>query len=993
MMLLTGLVLIGSFCLCAAVTFSLARHMLRSDLQVRVARESSFLAMASRDLVSRKNPEDQAMLMDLAEHLVEQPEILAVNVMDGSRHIVAHTSKRGITVPTFFSLQVAIRSGGRVVGSVRAWYSPILALQEFWNTTGDMVLLLFGGTLAVFALSLFFVNEWVLNRPFRQFFAAIDEANNRHAHVKFREDRHDEWGALSSRLNQFLSHLSNLQERSSVLYETSRFLGSPAGIRESLEGVFTGILHRYNLSTCLILIESNEKQLRTEFAAGVSTEFARSVMVDQGQGVAGICYVSGQPRLMDDIHPAENDPLISAIAERQPVRSALFVPLRVEGRILGTAAYFSRHPHAFDDGTVDSLTGFTNHVAIALRNRRKVSELQTVNQHLEAEVATILRELEQTNRRLVNRVRELKTVYELALATAASTNVEDVIRVIIGGIKELVEVQGGAFFMLDSSSGILEPIPPAFDLVNLSQGSFRCRIEESPILRQVIEKGQPHVLNFVDPADPLPASWAALSVRSLLALPLRQGDQVKGIFCVINKVNGLFSEDDVRLLSLLTSRVTEVLNRLGLDQQVRQRVHDLSVLQEIGSKLPNPPVLADTVSAIGRITRQSLSGLEFCLFFLHHSASDALAMVGGDWDPRLNLDAHALTYGVSEKAPLAECFRENRMAHYHGDVQIKGSPWENDSLLRAAAVADLMYLPLTVEQGTIGVLAIGSRQPGVLTTEIRRLAGLIANQVAIVVERARLYEGLRSANEKLEQINHLKNEFISMVSHELRTPLTTIKGFVSIVLNEETGPLNDQQQHFLETSDRAIDRLTLLVSDLLDISRIEAGQIKMQLRPISVREIIERLSTSFAPQLKAQNLYMNVEIGEHLPRVMADPDRIAQVLDNLLSNALKFTTQGGITISTADKGDFVMISVKDTGSGIPKTEQDRIFEKFYQVKVGNAWPSKGTGLGLAIVRSIIESHRGKVWVESEPGKGADFRFLLPRARTESAEPPVVGQVP
>src|SRR4029077_19402193 len=146
-----------------------------------------------------------------------------------------------------------------------------------------------------------------------------------------------------------------------------------------------------------------------------------------------------------------------------------------------------------------------------------------------------------------------------------------------------------------------------------------------------------------------------------------------------------------------------------------------------------------------------------------------------------------------------------------------------------------------VEQGTIGVMAIGSQRANSLTFEHRRLAGLVGKQVAIVIERSRLYERLKSANEKLEQINHLKNEFISMVSHELRTPLTTIKGFVSIVLNEETGPLNDQQRHFLETSDRAIDRLTLLVSDLLDISRIEAGQIKRQLRPTSLAELCQRL--------------------------------------------------------------------------------------------------------------------------------------------------------
>ena len=110
-------------------------------------------------------------------------------------------------------------------------------------------------------------------------------------------------------------------------------------------------------------------------------------------------------------------------------------------------------------------------------------------------------------------------------------------------------------------------------------------------------------------------------------------------------------------------------------------------------------------------------------------------------------------------------------------------------------------------------------------------------------------------------------------------------------------------------------------------------------------------------------------------------------MDNLLSNAIKFTTQGGVTVSAVDKGDYVLISVKDTGSGIPAEEHEKIFDKFYQIKVGSGYPSKGTGLGLAIVKSIVESHRGKVWVESEPGKGADFRFIVPRARGEKAETP------
>lgn len=436
----------------------------------------------------------------------------------------------------------------------------------------------------------------------------------------------------------------------------------------------------------------------------------------------------------------------------------------------------------------------------------------------------------------------------------------------------------------------------------------------------------------------------------------------------------------------------------GLQQEVarlREDVRHLGLMQNLASDLPSPPVLTDTLATIGRILRQALPGVDGAFFFLHHAASEALPMMGGDWDASLGLDTRSLTVGVSEKAPIARAFEKGETLYFdRQDAAHSGSAWKPDALLTALTPERLAYVPLSVEHGRIGVLAVAARRGDGLDERQRRLVEMLSGPIAIAVERSRLYERLRAANEKLEQINKLKNEFISMVSHELRTPLTTIKGFVSIVLNEETGPLNDQQRHFLQTSDRAIDRLTLLVSDLLDISRIEAGQIKMQLRAISIRDLCLRIAAGFQPQLKAQGLSMTLQLPEGLPMVLADPDRISQVLDNLLTNALKFTAKGGITIAAADKGDYVMVSVRDTGVGIAKEEQDRIFDKFYQIKTGGGWPSKGTGLGLAIVRSIIESHRGKVWVECEPGQGADFRFILPRARPEAGDvaPPAHGAV-
>jgi len=770
------------------------------------------------------------------------------------------------------------------------------------------------------------------------------------------------------------------EHRTALLYEASKLLGAPVNLKSGLEALLTGILHRHALSACLLLTEEREGLLHVEMSLGVSSTFAQSIHVPRGEGVIGIAFASALPRQVESSNSGD-DKVLHALFQRQRLCGAVLVPLKADGRVIGVALYGSQTVKTFSPEAVQELSELSDHLALALYNGKKVSDLETSHQALEAQVASTVQELSRTNTRLVQKVRELKTVYDLALATAASRRVEDIVRVMVSGIKELIDVHGAAFFLFEENAVTLKPILPAFDLAPAAAEKLRCKSADSRWVEQVVKTREPQILNWVENGEGLPEAWKAIGIRSVLALPLLQEDRVRGIFLAINKVNGLFNQDDIRLLALLTGRVTDVLHRLALDQELRQRVQDLSVLQEISAQLPNPPVLTDTVAAVGRVARQTL-GADLCFFFLHHAESEALVLVGGDWDVKYSFDPHAYTVGTSEKVPLAQVFHDNQPTQFDRGASRVG--WQNDELLRTLDPEQLLYLPLSVEQGCLGVFAIVTRATRSLTPDNRRLADLVAKQVAIVIERSRLYERLKSANEKLEQINHLKNEFISMVSHELRTPLTTIKGFVSIVLNEETGPLNDQQRHFLETSDRAIDRLTLLVSDLLDISRIEAGQIKMQLRPISLKEVCQRLAASFAPQLKAQNITLTTQIPEVLPLVLADPDRIGQVLDNLLNNAIKFTSRGGITVTAIDKGDFVLVSVKDTGSGIAKEEHDRIFDKFYQVKVGSGYPSKGTGLGLAIVKSIVESHRGKVWVESEPGKGSDFRFILPRARLETA---------
>jgi signal transduction histidine kinase len=303
-------------------------------------------------------------------------------------------------------------------------------------------------------------------------------------------------------------------------------------------------------------------------------------------------------------------------------------------------------------------------------------------------------------------------------------------------------------------------------------------------------------------------------------------------------------------------------------------------------------------------------------------------------------------------------------------------------------ICSMMIVPLKVENEVMGVLRLGSREKSFFDQHHLRLAELIADRAAVIVQNARLYDKVLKANRELERLNRVKTEFVSMVSHELRTPVTAIKGFVDVVMNEEAGPLNSQQIKFLKIAHNSIDRLTILISDLLDISRIEAGQMKLEMHPISMVKILQDSAETYRATIEGKKIGFHVKIAEKLPEVLADESRIKQVIDNLLSNAMKFTSpDGSIKLLVEDMGDFVLVNVSDTGVGIKKENQEKIFDRFFQVDSSLTRQVGGTGLGLAISKSIIEMHGGRIWVESEEGKGSTFRFLLPRLREKKPPAP------
>jgi signal transduction histidine kinase/GGDEF domain-containing protein len=254
---------------------------------------------------------------------------------------------------------------------------------------------------------------------------------------------------------------------------------------------------------------------------------------------------------------------------------------------------------------------------------------------------------------------------------------------------------------------------------------------------------------------------------------------------------------------------------------------------------------------------------------------------------------------------------------------------------------------------------------------------------------------LERANQELRRVDAMKSEFVSVASHELRTPLAAIKNAVQLMLSGKTGEINENQTKFLSMAERNINRLTNILNDLLNLSRIESGKIELNFQNVTLERIIELTASSLRPQADGKSIQIEVEVPEQIPAVYGDPEKIEQILTNLIGNSIKFTDEGGKILVTAKHlpkekeggyGDSVAVSVKDTGIGIPLEHLESIFEKFHQVEGSLHRSVSGTGLGLAITKGLVEAHQGKIWVESEVEEGSTFTFTLPISAGERREP-------
>jgi signal transduction histidine kinase len=286
-------------------------------------------------------------------------------------------------------------------------------------------------------------------------------------------------------------------------------------------------------------------------------------------------------------------------------------------------------------------------------------------------------------------------------------------------------------------------------------------------------------------------------------------------------------------------------------------------------------------------------------------------------------------------------------------------------------------VPLGIGDARLGALALlNLRQPGGFTSADLDFLVRVADLVFLAIENARLRSDLEAA-QALSEANRLKAEVISVLAHEMRTPLTSIKGYSTALLMEETTFSPETQREFLQIIDEECDVLQDLIHDLLESSIIDAGLLRLEYQPVQLRSLARSITEDFARRSTVHRFL--VDFSASFPIVDADPDRISQVLRNLLDNAVKYSPEGGLVIVRGEeRADEVVVSVADQGPGIAPEHLNRLFEKFFRAKTGLGHHVVGSGLGLPIAHSIIESHGGRIWADSTLGQGTTLYFTLPR---------------
>lgn len=468
-------------------------------------------------------------------------------------------------------------------------------------------------------------------------------------------------------------------------------------------------------------------------------------------------------------------------------------------------------------------------------------------------------------------------------------------------------------------------------------------------------------------------------LAGILFTPLAVGNQLIGLLTITTNEPYTFTSQFIRSIQAIADQAAVTLERLHLLHQTEKRAVELQVVAEVSTVAAGTLNKSELLQTFSNLTRDSFN-LYHAHVYLLNDAQDALVLTAGAGEigQKMVEENHRISL-YAEHSMVARAARTGEGV-ISNDVAREPSFLPNPLLPETRSE---LSLPIFAVDRLMGVLDVQSDRYNHFTEDDSRIMSALAAQLGVALANAELYEEQLETSERLREVDKLKSEFLASMSHELRTPLNSIIGYAEVMLDGLDGPLSEEMREDVSAIHGGGKLLLSLINDILDLAKIEAGQMELEYEDIRLGNFLDRIIETSQILVKQKPVTMQVRKDSSFPEnIQADPIRLQQIINNLLSNAAKFTEDGSITLAATVKGDMLHISVEDTGVGIPSDKIELIFERFRQADQSSTRRKGGTGLGLDITRRLVHMHGGKIWAESSPNAGSIFTFTLPLTKPD-----------